>query len=935
MAGLSKLELAVETGKWEGGLRKAQQALANFQNSQGGMQQALAKNSEKMTEFIRIMGNTKSTAATASQQMKEYRSTIERLQLISANLNGEQKKLADESIQKLIARYREAKQQADNFGRSLEGVNAKASGTNIGGLNITGLGNARGMLAELGSSLGMNSQLMGALSTGSIAAASAIAGVAVAAGEAAKAFYDYNNELHEQSQIVSVTLGMAGEEAANTRSEIAALSRVYGVNFRDAVNAANTLVQIFGVDTNNANKLIRDGLQGMLSEDAPKLLQMIQQFAPAFKDAGLEASQLVAIIQNTEGGVFTDQHLQSMMMGMQRMRRMTNELKKSLAEIGVNGDEMSQKVESGSMTVYEALQEVSKKLSEVDGNSKAAGDVLYHLFGRQGASAGLAAARAIAGLNTNLEETKNQTGEVGEQLAVLAGLAEDFEIALQECAGVDSFKILENELKAGVYTSLVDVLDATAAVRGEFESLFSTLKTDLGDTVFDAILTDLKNIFNVAMYSVAPALGMINSLISKGHEGMEGARIGAGAGPALGAAIGQAVGQLAGTSLRSGTAAGAAVSGGGKDMPNIPKPVTTPKKHLGGYHSSNHSTKTSTAKPDIYAEDSIRAQQKLVEELRDKWNRASAEMRDGYKKQLDAAEAKLQEMQGKTQKVTELQRGLSGVTQKNISEYASALDNMLKNEQIDSEMFNNITSNLADARTFGNLLQTAINNGVNLANIDTEGMWEKILSAENIPYSTWQDLIKAIKENLEGQSIAIDFKTGKVTTTGREASDENNDRKSKSSTSWSSSASKMWGGVKEITQSLEALGVNFGEGFQKTVKAIDAVFGVVSGIASIVAVIQTIQTAQLARQMIPFFANGGFLHAANGVITGSHFSGDVQPLLVNAGEGVINQADQANLWRAIKEGNFGGGGSSVTVRGDELFITLNNYMRSSGMRFIS
>ena len=43
MANQSVLELAVGTGKWDAGLKKAQQSLNNFTQAQGGLQQALAK----------------------------------------------------------------------------------------------------------------------------------------------------------------------------------------------------------------------------------------------------------------------------------------------------------------------------------------------------------------------------------------------------------------------------------------------------------------------------------------------------------------------------------------------------------------------------------------------------------------------------------------------------------------------------------------------------------------------------------------------------------------------------------------------------------------------------------------------------------------------------------------------------------------------------
>jgi hypothetical protein len=61
----SVLELAVGTGQWDAGLKKAKSALDNFTQSQGGLQSALAKDSENMRKFVQMMGKTESTAKTA------------------------------------------------------------------------------------------------------------------------------------------------------------------------------------------------------------------------------------------------------------------------------------------------------------------------------------------------------------------------------------------------------------------------------------------------------------------------------------------------------------------------------------------------------------------------------------------------------------------------------------------------------------------------------------------------------------------------------------------------------------------------------------------------------------------------------------------------------------------------------------------------------
>lgn len=129
MATKSKLELAVDAGKWEDGLRKAQNSMKAFEQSIGGLEKATSSEKEKMAQFIQILGNTKSTAATASQQVKEYRSTIERLQVISTKLNDEQKKLAEDAMAKLTKRMQEAKGQVDQLNQSMNETSDKGNTT--------------------------------------------------------------------------------------------------------------------------------------------------------------------------------------------------------------------------------------------------------------------------------------------------------------------------------------------------------------------------------------------------------------------------------------------------------------------------------------------------------------------------------------------------------------------------------------------------------------------------------------------------------------------------------------------------------------------------------------------------------------------------------------------------------------------------------------
>ena len=124
----SVLELAVQTGQWDAGLKKATKALDNFTESSGGLQDALTKDSDKMQKFVQMMGNMESTAKTVKGQMNDYKSAIEQLTVQYSKLTDEQKKgIGQEylkSIDQLKGKYSEAKKDLDEFNKSL-GDNAK------------------------------------------------------------------------------------------------------------------------------------------------------------------------------------------------------------------------------------------------------------------------------------------------------------------------------------------------------------------------------------------------------------------------------------------------------------------------------------------------------------------------------------------------------------------------------------------------------------------------------------------------------------------------------------------------------------------------------------------------------------------------------------------------------------------------------------------
>ena len=165
------LELGVGTGKWDAGLKKAKQSLDNFTQANGGLQQALEKESQKMQKFVQMMGQMDSTAKTAKGQMNDYKATIEQLTMQYNRMSEAQKKTIGQdylnSIDQIAEKYRQTKKEIEDINKSLgdmkmpdmkgggflSGIGSKMEGAlQVFGGNLMTKG--AGMLAGLASEMG-------------------------------------------------------------------------------------------------------------------------------------------------------------------------------------------------------------------------------------------------------------------------------------------------------------------------------------------------------------------------------------------------------------------------------------------------------------------------------------------------------------------------------------------------------------------------------------------------------------------------------------------------------------------------------------------------------------------------------------------------------------------------------------------------------------
>ena len=812
----------LETTQFDSKLRDSAKSLADLTGKLMIAGKDFDRFASKNVEAAKALGNIAPSATNAKDKVKELVTAYNDVAKAYNKLTEEQKKtdygkaLAG-SLSQLKGKVTDAKQELYGLGDAME--KSKSAGIDF-----------NSVLASLGQRFGINSELMGVLTSGTLATTAAVTAGAAAVAAATKMWADYNDELNRQTNVTTVTTGLKGDDAENLTIGVRALAKTYDVDFRDAINAANTLIQQFGVSGEQALSLLQDGMQGMIAGDGGKLLSMIQQYAPSFRDAGIEASQLVAVIQNSEGGLFTDQNMQAIVMGIRNIRLMTKQTSDALAQLGIDGQEMSRKLEDGSMTIFDALRQVSGAIDNVDSGSKAAGEVMQAVFGRQGTMAGTKLGEAIATLNTNLEETKTQTGELGESFVRLNDANVRLENTMKEVFGMTGWEDMNNLIKTDLANTLSDVIGFLGDIK--------TSITDIGTA------DGFKSLCDVLDSLVIPKLTGVTTMMKNIKAFMDGLNGNSGGG--LSEGNGQIGGGVAGL-VSSGKPKGFTVTtdNNGKVIGATRDGQDVLAEYLAIIAKNAANATTTTSKVGG------------VGKSAPTW--APIEMKALGMVQIGRSDADV------SRELTRAQQGYKEAgdlfTQ---AGYASVIDRLQQEQSARKANVEGIVNPFADAYRF---------------DFNKE---RKRISQESSKEDKKQSL--TYTETLKG----ID---------------------------------QMVGGINSIVGSLQQIGIEIPEGFSN----------VLSGMQTVITILESIQTIETVGKFLGIFHNGGTVpHAANGYfVSGNHFSGDVTPVLANAGELILNKAQQGNLASQMT-GAGAGMNLSATIKGEDIILAMNNTSTRKG-----
>lgn len=241
----------------------------------------------------------------------------------------------------------------------------------------------------------------------------ALAGIA-GVGMAFKWFYDYNKGLVEATKLTKQFTGLGGNEMKEYRNEVQAVADMYGKDFKETLQAANSLSKQFGITSQEAMDIIKDGFVAGADANG-EFLDTLKEYPAYFKEAGISAEEFVAITANaSKQGIFSDKGVDTIKEANTRLREMTTSTAEALDGIGISSEEVQKSLQDGSTTTFEVMKKVSDRLNELPASSDKVGKAIADIFGGPGEDAGLEYIKTLGKIETNLDEVKKQAGELGE-----------------------------------------------------------------------------------------------------------------------------------------------------------------------------------------------------------------------------------------------------------------------------------------------------------------------------------------------------------------------------------------------------------------------------------------------------------------------------------------------------------------------------------------
>lgn len=404
---------------------------------------------------------------TMSQLKKQARELQTALNNTSKAANPKEYEQLASQLRSVTGRMSELRRDASGLGESM-------------GKESTGImGKFEGMFSSIS---GGWTKLVG-VATAAVASISAVV-------EGAKWFYNYNMEVEEAQRLTREFFNIQGDELVHSQSQISALAKQFGKDYKEVLGTVETLTNQYGISISEAINAIKDGLQAGADLNGTFLSQ-IQQYGPAFSDAGASVKDLVASITQTRSGIFNEAGMGLIQTATNRIRTMSTATQGALNSIGISSKQLEADLISGKTSILEAIKMISGKIKELPENSMQVGQVMKAVFGKTASNEGMKLVKTLADMSTNMDELKGVTGEYGELQREEVEAQAELNEKMSKFFGLGENGFDELTMKAKIFgvKALSKIIDYTVKIINYFIDLYNESK------IFRVGIEHVKNTF--------------------------------------------------------------------------------------------------------------------------------------------------------------------------------------------------------------------------------------------------------------------------------------------------------------------------------------------------------------------------------------------------------------------------------------------------------
>ena len=987
----SVLELAVGTGQWDAGLKKAKSALDNFTQSQGGLQQALAKDSENMRKFVGMMGQMDSSAKTAKGQMNDYKAAIEQLTMQYNRMTDAQKQTIGQdylqSIDQLKQKYQAVNEEIQEMNRSLNNVKAPdiADGVKSGGL--FGGGKLDGMLQVFGGNL---------MTKGVELATSAVTSLISETGDMIR----QGVELAKQGEGIRIAFERLGrgdilqglrEATHGTVTDLELMKAAVKFNdFKLPLEELGTMLafaQQKAKDTGQSVDYMVDSIVTGLGRKSLMILDNLglsaTEIRERMKETGDMTKAVGAIIrdQMAAAGDYVETAADRAAQANVNLQNKMEELGRKFAPVEEASNHLWTSMKIGILDIIGGpLARLLNDLTEAgrlqnalhdingDGSNGAetrSGKALRLLREYSGGGRGIEGKRElynrqVASFQNQEEKEWKKANRLRDELAGLRkkqredGAAGNLSPLIQETSRqleeavnrAKAFQIARNEYEKGAKDIMKPVETNIKTDKSEqnVKKLRQQLK-ELEEQRKKAVEAgDQEQVDNLTkqISQTKTNLGYLDPSATKGAKAVQDD-------------FTEIIGLIGNAQERvSDLQRQIRESWDQNEITTLNQKLKDAQNELDVLMGKLPKDTTANLKVSIDS-DTLHTIEELEDvTFDDKTMTVTANTSEALQKVRElVADAGGEVIEIKVEPVItdeDIERSLREQYGKPIE---VPITPMTAADKLELEVRTKMSDqNIeADMQTLRTLMETQIKNGIDGIEIPTGFLIEKIMG-EGVPDEYWQNLQDQINEKLKEMDIDpinIDFKTGK-------------EEGKKSKGGPMDDTKKVVSGLNQVASGLQQMGIQLPEGVNQVLGVVNGLMTIIQAISTIIGVTQTAAVtantiaitaltsavwANTASSFIPFanggivgFANGGLIgKAASGMLIGNHMSGDNLRLPVNGGgmigvndgELILNRSQQGVIANALEGGNaLQNLQLNAVIRGEQIRLALNNNGRRTG-----